>query len=290
MNNKTKIMVFGEVLYDCFPGGEKVLGGAPFNVAWHLQALGDEPWFVSRIGTDDSGDSIVQAMQEWGLDDRGLQRDPVHPTGKVEIVMEGGEPQYTITPDVAYDFIETTALPPVPESFILYHGTLALRNEVTRAAWGALASRPGVARFVDVNLREPWWDATTVVADLQQARWAKLNVDELRALGFDQADIDQAMRELQTATGVEQVVMTRGKEGASVLCADGQIEHVPPAPLERRVDPVGAGDAFSAVYVHGQLAGWPVRTCVEQAQAFATRILSMRGATPRDRDLYADYR
>lgn len=289
MNTNPKIVVFGEVLYDCFPGGEKVLGGAPFNVAWHLQALGDQPCFVSRIGQDNSGEKIAQAMRNWEMDTTGLQRDPEHPTGTVEIVMEAGEPQYTITPDVAYDFIDAAVLPHIPEPFICYHGSLALRHPVTRSAWQSLASRPGSARFVDVNLRDPWWTAETVLADLKQARWAKLNIDELRLLGFDHGNLDTALQALQTATGVEQVILTRGKEGASVLLANGTIEHVPPAPLENRVDPVGAGDAFSAVYIHGQLAGWPARTCVEQAQAFATRILSMRGATPRDRSVYEGF-
>ena len=40
-------VVFGEVLFDIFPDGAKHLGGAPFNVAWHLQAFGDQPLFLS---------------------------------------------------------------------------------------------------------------------------------------------------------------------------------------------------------------------------------------------------
>ncbi len=40
MSRYSDIVVFGEVLFDCFPSGEKLLGGAPFNVAYHLQALG----------------------------------------------------------------------------------------------------------------------------------------------------------------------------------------------------------------------------------------------------------
>ena len=44
--------VFGEVLFDCFADGTRVLGGAPFNVAWHLQAFGEAPLFVSRVGDD----------------------------------------------------------------------------------------------------------------------------------------------------------------------------------------------------------------------------------------------
>ena len=34
------LCVFGEVLYDQFPDGRRILGGAPFNVAWHLAAFG----------------------------------------------------------------------------------------------------------------------------------------------------------------------------------------------------------------------------------------------------------
>ncbi len=41
-------MIFGEVLFDCFPDGASILGGAPFNVAWHLHAFGQSPLFISR--------------------------------------------------------------------------------------------------------------------------------------------------------------------------------------------------------------------------------------------------
>ena len=34
------LMVFGEVLYDCFEDGRRVLGGAPFNVAWACRDWG----------------------------------------------------------------------------------------------------------------------------------------------------------------------------------------------------------------------------------------------------------
>ena len=43
-------VIFGEVLFDRFPDGSVVLGGAPFNVAWHLQAFGRAPLFISTGG------------------------------------------------------------------------------------------------------------------------------------------------------------------------------------------------------------------------------------------------
>ena len=40
MINPARAIIFGEVLFDTFPDGTAVLGGAPFNVAWHLQGFG----------------------------------------------------------------------------------------------------------------------------------------------------------------------------------------------------------------------------------------------------------
>ena len=78
---KGRVHVFGEVLFDHFPDGSKVLGGAPFNVAWHLQAFGLSPRFISRVGDDEDGEQIKSAMQAWGMSLSGLQTDRKLPTG-----------------------------------------------------------------------------------------------------------------------------------------------------------------------------------------------------------------
>jgi hypothetical protein len=59
-------VIFGEVLYDCFPDGEAVLGGAPFNVAWHLQGLGLSPLFISRVGDDPLGHRVRDIIERRG--------------------------------------------------------------------------------------------------------------------------------------------------------------------------------------------------------------------------------
>ncbi|NIV35790.1 MAG: carbohydrate kinase, partial [Anaerolineae bacterium] len=59
-------VIFGEVLFDEFEDGSAVLGGAPFNVAWHLQGFGLNPLFISRIGTDALGAQVQQQMRDWG--------------------------------------------------------------------------------------------------------------------------------------------------------------------------------------------------------------------------------
>lgn len=52
------IAVLGEALIDDFHDGP-VAGGAPFNVARSLAALGVPALFISRIGTDDADGRLV---------------------------------------------------------------------------------------------------------------------------------------------------------------------------------------------------------------------------------------
>ena len=62
--NQTQTPVlFGEVLFDCFEDGSRVLGGAPFNVAWHLQGFGLSPLLISCIGRDAEGQYVLDAVE-----------------------------------------------------------------------------------------------------------------------------------------------------------------------------------------------------------------------------------
>jgi fructokinase len=52
------------------------------------------------------------------------------------------------------------------------------------------------------------------------------------------------------------------------------------------VDTVGAGDAFSAVYLYGGAQGWPLETTLARANAFAGAICGIAGAVPQDTAFY----
>ena len=99
------VYVVGEVVFDLFPGGGRVLGGAPFNVAWHLQAFGNRPQLISRVGDDEPGREVLQAMQAWGMSIAGVQIDHEHPTGQVAVELVDHEPRYQIVPDCSYNFV-----------------------------------------------------------------------------------------------------------------------------------------------------------------------------------------
>jgi fructokinase len=283
-------IVFGEVLFDRFPDGSNVLGGAPFNVAWNLQALGLAPLFVSRVGRDDLGDEILAAMRAWGLDDAGVQVDEVHPTGTVEVTLEDGEPRFEIAAGRAYDFIAAESLPAVPDAGALYHGSLALRTEASRLALDRLRPRAAGPILMDVNLRDPWWNPDLVGRWMGAAHWVKLNEDELAHLVPEEKDLRRRAAHLLGQGALRGIVVTRGADGAYACGREGWTHEPAPAVAARVVDTVGAGDAFSSVVILGLARGWPIATVLARAQEFAAGVVGLRGATTTDRKFYDAYR
>lgn len=282
-------VVFGEVLFDQFPDGGMVLGGAPFNVAWHLQAFGQSPLLISRVGDGPLGRQIRDTMLEWGMDAAGLQLDSAHPTGVVKVSLEHGEPRFDIVAESAYDHIDHDAMPPLPASALLYHGSLALRHAASRRAFQALHAAASGPVFMDVNLRPPWWQRQTVLEAVGRATWIKLNEDELRRLVSDHDEAQAAARQLLNENELAAVILTRGAAGALALSATGECQVVAPQPALKIRDTVGAGDAFASVCILGLLQRWPLAVSLARAQSFASAIVGVQGATVNDRTFYRPF-
>jgi len=280
------VIIFGEVLFDCFDDGRLVLGGAPFNVAWNLQALGTTPVLISRVGRDSLGNRIAEAMEAWGMDRSGLQWDPAQPTGRVNVRLENGEPSFDIAPGCAYDFISEHRPGEPVRAAMLYHGSLALRGTITRGSLERLDRVVDAPVFMDVNLRAPWWRAEEVLGWLRRASWVKLNEDELRELVPEERDTAHRAARLIDGSAVQGLIVTRGEQGAWFRDHRGLVLHPDPVPASRVVDTVGAGDAFSSVVIAGLNRGWPWPLILDRAQAFASAVVGLRGATTTDREFY----
>jgi len=286
----TGLCIFGEVLFDSFPDGQEVLGGAPFNVAWHAQAFGLAPHFISRVGNDTAGDQVIAAMHNWGMSLDGIQQDSEHPTGRVNVsITADNEPAYDIVSDSAWDFIDSAALPPALDCSLLYHGTLALRNPVSRAAAAALRQQVGGSAFVDINLRAPWWDTDTVTGQLAGVRGIKLNSDELAVLAPGAATLQEAVQLIMTTFRPDLLIVTLGAAGAMAVTGEGKTVEVAPAAGQPVVDTVGAGDAFMSVVLLGMIRQWPMSQILQRAQFFASAIVGVRGATVRDAAFYQPF-
>lgn len=291
-----RVILFGEVLADVFPD-RTVLGGAPFNVACHLKAFGRNPVLLSRIGDDALGKDVLDAMLRKGMESGGVQMDKVHPTGRVKIYLEDGRHRFEILSAQAYDFIHPSVarmirLPLTPA--LVYFGTLAQRHEVSRRALSTLLRSTDAAKFLDINLRAPWYDEKTLNLVLQFADIVKMNADELVTLAemfkLTGSEPHDHACQLASRFKLELVVVTCGAEGA------WQIDHgckITEAPGIRQpgavVDTVGAGDGFAAVYILGALRRWPPLKTLERANQFAAAICGIRGAVPDQADFYTPF-
>jgi len=294
IESNSRPVIFGEVLFDVFPDGTAVLGGAPFNVAWHLQGLGLAPLFISRIGSDKRGDQILRRMDQWGMDTSGMVQDAKYPTGVVNVTLIDGQPTFDIVQDVAYDHIDSRLVRTLYQNnnySILYHGSLISRTS-TSAQTLSILRQTAPAIFVDINLRAPWWSADKIHELLVGINWLKLNDTELQALtgcNIDvEQEIEQAARTLLQKHAWQAVIVTRGAKGAMLFTAE-HTHSVSPIKIRRMVDTVGAGDGFSAVSLAGLIKDWSYTTTLERAAEFAAEICQQRGAISQDEEFYRRY-
>lgn len=303
------ILLFGEVLMDCFPDRE-VQGGAPLNVAHHLRGLGAGvgviPVLVTRIGKDEHGHRLFEAMQSAGLPIDGVQLDSLHPTGEVRIDLEanGQGHRFEIAPDQAWDFIHAdmarlVGLSSRPEW--LYFGTLAQRSAVgpiahpaAHPALRALLQTTHARGFLDINLRDPWVRKDVLRWSLGRAEIVKMNEEELHRvahmMGLGSASQTVLGKRMLHTFGIRQLLVTEGQNGAWLLQNDGTYHHTGPTePLVDVVDSVGAGDGFAAVFLLGLTQGWPVEQSLERSHRFAGEVCRLRGAIPGGDDFYQPF-
>lgn len=293
MNNNShpRPGIFGEILVDRFPDGEESLGGSALNVAWHLRGLGLDPILVSGVGDDQAGETALEMIHEWGLDTTGIQRLRGQATGLVEVsYAKSGEPIYRSVFPAAFDFIDgARAESTLKSCCVLYHGTYIARNDVSKRALLSLRRALSAPVFVDVNLRDPYWDSDSVVGLVRGARWSKFTLQELR--NVSEAYFPKSRRSLGTVRrvfGISTLIVTDGEKGARLRNALGAL-HVRAEGVEV-VDPVGAGDAFCAAYLASHLAGFDEFECLVRAGSFASKSCTYKGAVSGDVSFYRAWR
>jgi fructokinase len=290
-------LIFGEVLFDVYPDQTEKSGGAPFNVAWHLQAFGLKPVFISRIGSDSRGRKILFLMKRWNMAIEGVTCDPLYPTGIVKVTLEKYNPRFDILPDQSYDHInpenvkETINLKPYA---LLYHGTLVMRNPESASSLEKVRPFFQHKIFVDINLRTPWWNKEIVHRAVTHATWIKCNEEEFKILdsviSLSCITEDQSAGKLINNYNLESVIITRGNKGGTLYTRNGKIISWQ-QPCETQIlDTVGAGDALSAVFILGILKKWTPEDTLRRSVEFAAAVCGIKGATTTSRKFYTSFR
>lgn len=286
-----KITVIGEALWDSLPKG-LFLGGAPANVACHLNELGRTPTVVSRVGDDELGREVLRRLNARGLSTDQIQVDANGtPTGFVVVTMDGAMPSYDIVQPSAWDKMEPSeGLIKAATGAVVVYGSLAQRDEASRDAIKA-ASAVASKRVFDINLRPPFIDPELCVEHAKECWLLKLNDDELpemyqwcglEGLSLDPSDLQSV---IPMACAVREVLecdnlcVTRGGDGAALVSSSGAVAQHPGFKVTA-VDTVGAGDSFLATLLDSLLSGKTATFALERACRIGAFVATQQGATP----------
>lgn len=280
----TKIVCFGEVLFDVFPTHTKI-GGAPLNVGLRLASLGIETQIISRIGQDAKGKELLDFIEANDVSTTYIQTDSHFSTGEVTVKLdEKGSASYTINYPVAWDKIEATpeAHDIVSSSDAVVFGSLVCRDT---ASYQSLLSILNVAKYkiFDVNLRAPFYTKELLSDLMNKADFIKFNDDELYEisayLGSPYHSLEQNMQFIAEKTNTQHICVTKGSHGA-VLFYNNQLFYNSGYKITV-ADTVGAGDSFLAGLLSKLLAGIAPQEAINFACALGALVAQEEGANPK---------
>ncbi len=289
---KYNILAVGEVLYDVIRNTYK-LGGAPFNVAAHMAKLGNESYILSSIGTDELGDKIIDEAEALNVDTDFIHRDIRKPTGTVEVKFEDGEPDYEIVEDVAWDYLQVDfeKLNAIDWTVVAF-GSLAQRTPNNQSFYYDLFENlKSKWIYFDCNLRREFYTKSTIESSLKYANIAKFNEHEIEVISEllygEKLKGELFGQLLQNDYNIEIAVYTWGKEGSKAWYKN-KLHSVPGIEVKTH-DTVGAGDAFSAGFLHSWIHGKDVKEALKQGNRLGGYVASHSGAIPEYDDQLMSY-
>lgn len=281
-----RVLVLGEVLWDVFPDSTR-LGGAPLNFAAHAKRMGHDPTLISAVGEDDFGSRALKTIRTLGLNTELLQRTTRFPTGTACVhVTPTGQTTFSILRPAAYDAI-TLSEDQIrriqhwsPAWF--YFGTLySALPEGHATLVRLLCAVPDAIRFYDLNLR-PGFDSPKLVAELlDAAQVIKLNQEEMNAVSHLcnlPSEPEAFCRAGSQRYRWEAVCITLAARGCAIF-ARGEYVEATGFPVDV-ADPVGAGDAFAAAFLHGLTNKWELAKIARFSNRVGALVASRPGAIP----------
>ena len=242
-------LVIGEALVDVVRGDDRHVeypGGSAANVAVALARLGRPTWLATSYATDEYGVLLADHLARNDVQ-RANDPDAVPRTSSAVATLDaGGAATY------AFDLLwrlNPVDLPPNVDPVVVHACSIGavLEPGAVDVLGEVLRFRPVATVSYDLNLR-PSITGTgpDVVARIERmvasADVVKASDEDLEVLSPEALWEDTAVRLL--GLGPAAVVVTRGRDGASVFRAGGRVDV--PAARVKVADTIGAGDTFGA--------------------------------------------
>lgn len=232
------------------------LGGSAARTACWLSALGVEARLAACLGSDPWGDWAIHRLEEVGVRTDWLQRDHTAATGAFLIAVEPDGERTMLGARGANAELRWQGL---REGWLEGVGWLHLsgyawltRPQLTAAEQALqLAVQGGIPISLDPGLAAAERAREALLKALPQIDVLLVNSQEAKAL-TGRAAPEGGLKELQSLVAGS-VYLKLGKEGCWVAIPEGELR-LPPLPITA-LDTTGAGDAFAAGVILGELTG-----------------------------------
>ena len=248
-------------------------GGSAANVAYFAAKLAGQSRFVSCIGADPLGDSLITQLTQHGVDVRGERRGR---TGSIVVLATTDGVRTMLT-----DRGNATDLAMSDPSWL---------NDVTTLHLPLYSfSHEPISAVVHTLIREAHTRGIVVSVDLSSVTLiTQLGAPAVQRLLTDVGpDVLFCTHAEAQAVGVNthhlhgaRLVVIKNGVNPVVVFGDGLSEaSFPVRPVGNVVDGTGAGDAFAAAFLTAHARKTPLADCITAAQSVAARVVTRAGAT-----------
>ena len=263
----------------------KMLGGSPTNVAVAAARLGRRSAVITKVGDDQFGPYVREALEGFGVDPSRVGTDPdlrtpivfceIFPPDHFPLLFyrEPKAPDLNLRPE-DFDLDEVARVP------LFWTTGTALSQEPSRGSTlAALAARGRAGITVhDLDYRPMFWPSREEARRLGReavahATVAVGNLEEVSVV-FGDLEPEQAADAL-LELGPELAIVKLGPRGVLARSATEQCV-VPPVEIEV-VNGLGAGDAFGGALCHALLSGWELERTIRFANAAGALVAGRLG-------------
>ncbi len=263
-------------------------GGAARNVAENLLHLGTPVTLITVVGEDESGDTLVRAINTAGANVEAILRSNQYPTGTyLAVINTEGELEYGLDDmramtELSPKYIRAQADLFSQASLLFIDANLS--KETLRTIM-SIASKIGLPVCADPTAQTL---APRLAPHLRNLRLVVPNRGEATILCQRESMISTQREAIDAAKclvsqGVEIAIVTMAESG--VCYATSETSGVVPSVLTKVIDPTGGGDALTAAVLFGLLNQMPVDDAVRLGVAAESLTLSYRGAVVPDLSL-----
>ncbi len=239
-------------------------GGCAGNIAYNLKLLGEEPEMIATAGSDFG--RYAEYLKHLGISSGSIHIDDSDLTSVAHIVTDKANNQIAAFAMAAGKAAYGTL--PAGEFTCGILGAGCVSDTIAIAAH---AKAKGIKYYFDPGQAMPAFAADNLKEIISGAAGLFCNDYELSLITEKTGWNEAALLEHTPL-----LVVTLGAEGSRIMTKDGVIE-VAAVPIEKLVDPTGAGDAHRAGFVKGVLAGLSLKECGQLAGTVAAYAVEQQG-------------